>query len=144
MRADDLKLLGLPAGCSADAIRKAYRKRAMELHPDTSPDPTAGEQFQALVAAYERLLANNYPPDLHRPIAAAHRSATYRAAQQKKQEQHTPRQLFWRKTGSVVYRIFTPVLFLILLVLTPFWLMLIPVVPWYLERKRRKASAMQS
>ncbi|MGL5890790.1 MAG: J domain-containing protein [Bacteroidia bacterium] len=140
MRADDLKLLGLPAGCSADAIRKAYRKRAMELHPDTSPDPTAAEQFQALVAAYERLLANDYAPDLHHPIAAAHRSATYRAAKQRAQAQLTPRQLFWRKTGSIVYRIFTPVLFLILLVLTPLWLMLIPVVPWYLERKRNKTN----
>lgn len=137
MRADDLKLLGLPAGCSNDAIRKAYRKRALELHPDTSPDPATAEQFLALVAAYERLLANNYSPDLHSPVAAAHRSTTYRAAKKREQELLTPRQRFWRKTGSIVYRIFTPVLFLILFVLTPLWLMLIPFVPWYLERKRR-------
>jgi hypothetical protein len=138
MRADDLKLLGLPANCSDEAIRKAYRKRAFQLHPDTSENPSSKEQFNALVEAYERLLANNYPPERHRPIANRHKSATYHTAYRQKQEALTPRQKFWRKTGAVVYRIFTPVLFLLLFLLTPVWLMLIPVIPWMQEKWRRR------
>ncbi|MCU0436202.1 MAG: J domain-containing protein [Bacteroidia bacterium] len=140
MRADDLKLLGLPANCSEEAIRKAWRKQAFLLHPDTSKDPAAHEKFHTLAAAYERLLANNYPPELHRPVATQHKSATYHNIYRKKQEALTPRQKFWRKTGSVLYRIFTPVLFLLLFLLTPVWLMLIPVIPWMQERKREKGK----
>lgn len=138
MRADDLKLLGLPANCNEEAIRKAYRKRAFQLHPDTSEDPAAKDKFNALVEAYERLLANNYPPDPQKPLAARRKSATYHHIYRQKREALTPRQLFWRKTGAVVYRIFTPVLFLLLFLLTPLWLMLIPVIPWMQEKWRRK------
>jgi DnaJ-class molecular chaperone len=47
------KVLGLERGASADEIKKAYRKKALELHPD-KPNGDA-EKFKEVNAAYEVL-----------------------------------------------------------------------------------------
>lgn len=46
------KLLGIPPGSSISAIKAAYRKRALELHPDKNPGKDTTPQFQALQQAY--------------------------------------------------------------------------------------------
>ncbi|OCH95463.1 DnaJ-domain-containing protein [Obba rivulosa] len=49
-------LLGVQADATEDEIKKAYRKKAREHHPDMNPDdPTAGAKFQEMAAAYEIL-----------------------------------------------------------------------------------------
>lgn len=55
-------------GASIKDIKKAYRKLALQLHPDRNPDdPRAQEKFQDLGAAYEvRAGAGNGLPGLGR------------------------------------------------------------------------------
>ncbi|KAI1235754.1 DnaJ subfamily B member 11, partial [Lamprotornis superbus] len=55
-RRDFYKILGVSRGASIKDIKKAYRKLALQLHPDRNPDdPRAQEKFQDLGAAYEVL-----------------------------------------------------------------------------------------
>lgn len=50
------ELLGVTPDASADEIKRAFRKKAREHHPDANPDdPAAEDQFKAVTAAYEVL-----------------------------------------------------------------------------------------
>ncbi len=55
MSHDLYDLLGVARDADADAIKKAYRRLARQLHPDVNPDPAAQEQFKQVTAAYEIL-----------------------------------------------------------------------------------------
>lgn len=52
-------ILQVAEGASLDEVKKAYRKRAFELHPDLHPDqPDAAKRFQRLNEAYVLLTKN--------------------------------------------------------------------------------------
>jgi hypothetical protein len=53
-RASALSVLGLERAGSAEELRRAYKKRALETHPDRGGDP---EVFRAVQRAYERARA---------------------------------------------------------------------------------------
>ena len=48
-------LLGVVREATEADIKKAYRKRAMELHPDKNPSPDAEAKFKEITEAYEVL-----------------------------------------------------------------------------------------
>lgn len=53
---DYYEVLGVPRDADAEAIKKAYRKLALQYHPDRNPgDKTAEEKFKELAEAYEVL-----------------------------------------------------------------------------------------
>ncbi len=53
---DYYEVLGVERGASADDIKKAYRKLAMQYHPDRNPgNKEAEEKFKEAAAAYEVL-----------------------------------------------------------------------------------------
>lgn len=51
---DPYKILGVGHGADSEAIKRAYRRLVLTLHPDTAPEPDA-DRFRAVREAYELL-----------------------------------------------------------------------------------------
>ena len=52
---DYYDVLGVPRDADEEAIKKAFRRLARELHPDVSDDPEAEHRFREVAEAYEVL-----------------------------------------------------------------------------------------
>ena len=56
MKKDYYEILGVSKNATAAEIKKAYRKKALEYHPDKNPgDKEAEEKFKEAAQAYEIL-----------------------------------------------------------------------------------------
>src|SRR5665647_1675091 len=56
MKRDYYEILGVSKGASADEIKKAYRKLALQHHPDRNPhDKSAEDKFKEAAEAYDVL-----------------------------------------------------------------------------------------
>ena len=55
MSQDLYETLGVSRDADTDAIKKAYRRLARQLHPDVNPDPKTHERFKEVSHAYEVL-----------------------------------------------------------------------------------------
>ena len=58
------EILGLDPGASGDRVRRAYREKVKEVHPDT--DGGDEERFKRVAAAYERLTEDDARADAAR------------------------------------------------------------------------------
>ena len=56
MSKDYYEVLGVSRDASQDDIKKAFRQKARELHPDVNKAPDAEDRFKELGQAYEVLM----------------------------------------------------------------------------------------
>ena len=59
-KADYYETLGVSRQDSEEEIRKAFRKKAMEYHPDRNKAPNAEERFKEINVENSNLLINNH------------------------------------------------------------------------------------
>jgi curved DNA-binding protein CbpA len=52
MKKDYYKILGVPKTATDDEIKKAYRKLALQNHPDKNKNPGAEEKFKEIAEAW--------------------------------------------------------------------------------------------
>ena len=52
---DYYAILGLASDATREVIRTAYRRKALQFHPDRNPAPEASERFREIQEAYDVL-----------------------------------------------------------------------------------------
>jgi curved DNA-binding protein CbpA len=87
---DCYSVLGVKSTATGDEIKKAFRKKALQYHPDKNPSATAEETFKEINKAYETLSdadkRRTYDLQQQKPQFTATTTATKSAPQQRKQE----------------------------------------------------------
>lgn len=63
------EILGLRSNASKEEIKKAYKKLALENHPDKNKDPLAIEKFKKISEAYEILTNKRMPQSTNTPFS---------------------------------------------------------------------------
>lgn len=131
------QVFGLPDNASKTEIRSAYRKLAMQYHPDKNPDPKAHSLFVDLTEAYHILLNDNYR---HVPVPVTRREksesdrireAQDRLKSQQFREQYEQDRFFRRLTTGRSWRVFRG--FAVVSALLALLLLIDPFLPSHFE-----------
>jgi hypothetical protein len=70
------EILGVEPGADQTSIKRAYRKKALQLHPDHNTSPKAEEEFIELTVAYEFLTAKNKTTAFYAPAFEEKRASS--------------------------------------------------------------------
>jgi len=67
-RKECYEILELPEGANDEEIKKAYRKLAMQWHPDRNKEPEAEEKMSKINVAYQTLSTPQPQPNFFDPF----------------------------------------------------------------------------
>jgi hypothetical protein len=103
---DYYKVLGVRQGASDDEIRKAYRRKAMEYHPDRNHSAEAQDMFIRVTEAYEYLTSHPHGRNITQEEVRNNYEAwvTYRQAEARKRAEEYAKTTYRNFTKSPLYR----------------------------------------
>ena len=103
---DYYRVLGLRQGASDDEIKKAYRRKAMEFHPDRNQSPDAQEIFIRITEAYEYLTTHPHGRNISEEEVKRNYQAwvDYRQAEARKRAEAYARATYAEFRKSQVYK----------------------------------------
>lgn len=103
---DYYRILGLKQGASDEDIRKAYRRKAMQYHPDRNDSPQAHEMFIRVTEAYEYLTSHPHGRNIteEETIRNYKAWAEYRQAEARKRAEAYARATYTEFRRSPVYK----------------------------------------
>ena len=103
---DYYRVLGLRQGASDDEIKKAYRRKALEYHPDRNQSPDAQEIFIRITEAYEYLTTHPHGRNISEEEVKRNYQAwvDYRQAEARKRAEAYARATYAEFRKSQVYK----------------------------------------
>lgn len=103
---DYYQILGVRQGASDDEIRRAYRRKAMELHPDRNHSENAQEMFIRITEAYEYLTSHPHGRNISEEEVRKNYQAwvEYRQAEARKRAEEYAKSTYAAFRKSPLYR----------------------------------------
>jgi len=103
---DYYSILGIRQGASDDEIRRAYRKKALQYHPDRNQSPEAQEMFIRVNEAYEYLTSHPHGRNISEEEVRRNYQAwvNYRQAEARKRAEAYAKASYAEFRKSPVYR----------------------------------------
>lgn len=91
---DPYQILGIDRGARPEAVKAAYRRLALQYHPDRNPSPDAARQFLRIQRAYEVLSRPDKRRKYDNPVYSSRTSKPYRPTPPKDDRKYGTRHKF--------------------------------------------------
>ncbi|MES2589151.1 MAG: DnaJ domain-containing protein [Bacteroidota bacterium] len=137
-KAQYCEIFGLHENASKDEIRKAYRKLAMQYHPDKNSDPKAHQIFIDLAEAYEILIGDKFNKEQNvvkkrneKTFEERKKEAEHRFKKQQIREEKEQNAYFKKLTSGLKWSIFKKIAYVSLFF--SIILFIEPLLPKHLE-----------